>query len=195
MKGFNNLKRKRLGSSFVTFLLVFIAILLYYQYMTKPEVNPNVPMPDALHPVVQERTNQLVQQAAQKGISIIITDDFRSAADQDLLYAKGRSTEGNIVTHAKGGESYHNFGLAIDFAIKTSSNDVIWDMKYDGNGNSVADWTEVVQLAKELGFEWGGDWVRFKDYPHLQMNFGLSIADLQNGQRPSEQSLTADLFN
>ena len=195
MKGFNILKRKGLGSSFITFLLVFIAILLYYQYMTKPEVNPNVPMPDGLHPVVQERTNQLVQQAAQKGISIIITDDFRSAADQDLLYEKGRSIEGNIVTHAKGGESYHNFGLAVDFAIKTSSNDVIWDMKFDGNGNSVADWTEVVQLAKELGFEWGGDWAKFKDYPHLQMNFGLSIADLQSGQRPSEQPLTADLFN
>ena len=195
MKGFNNLKRKRLGSSFVTFLLVFIAILLYYQYMTKPEINPNVPSIEGLHPIVQERTNQLVQQAAQKGISIIITDDFRSAADQDLLYAKGRSTKGNIVTYAKGGESYHNFGLAVDFAIKTSSNEVIWDMKYDGNQNSIADWTEVVQLAKELGFEWGGDWTRFKDYPHLQMNFGLSIADLQRGQRPSEQPLTADLFN
>ena len=152
-------------------------------------------MPDGLHPVVQERTNQLVQQAAQKGISIVITDDFRSAEDQDLLFEKGRSTEGNIVTHAKGGESYHNFGLAVDFAIKTSSDDVIWDMKYDGNGNSVADWTEVVQLAKELGFNWGGDWANFKDYPHLQMNFGLSIAELQGGQRPSDQPLVVELFN
>ena len=61
-------------------------------------------MPDGLNPVVQERTNQLVQQVAQKGISIVITDDFRSAEDQDLLFEKGRSTEGNIVTHAKGKE-------------------------------------------------------------------------------------------
>ena len=38
-------------------------------------------------------------------------------------------------------------------------------MKYDGNGNSVADWTEVVQLAKELGFEWGGDWANSKIIP------------------------------
>jgi len=152
-------------------------------------------MPDGLHPVVQERTNQLVQHAAQKGISIVITDDFRSAEDQDLLFEKGRSTEGNIVTHAKGGESYHNFGIVVDFAIKNSSDDVIWDMKYDGNGNSVADWTEVVQLAKELGFNWGGDWANFKDYPHLQMNFGLSIAELQSGQRPSDQPLIVELFN
>ena len=82
----------------------------------------------------------------------------------------------------KAKKSYHNFGLAVDFAIKTSSNDVIWDMKYDGNGNSVEDWTEVVQLAKKLGFDWGGDWTNFKDYPHLQMNFGLSIAELQSGK-------------
>ena len=77
------MKRKRLGSSFITFFLVFMAILLYYQYMTKPEINPNVSMPEGLHPVVQERANVLVQKAAQKGISMIITDDFRSAEDQD----------------------------------------------------------------------------------------------------------------
>jgi len=141
---------------------------------------------------VKERSNQLIQQAADKGIVIVITDDFRSAEDQDLLYEKGRSTEGNIVTYAKGGESYHNFGLAIDFALKTPSGNVIWDMQYDGNNNGKADWTEVVKMAKALGFEWGGDWAKFKDYPHLQMNFGLTIAQLQNGERPAESSITAD---
>jgi len=195
MKGSGILKRKRFRSSFITFFLAFIAIILYYQYLTKPEVEQNVPMPDGLHPVVEERTNQLVQQAAQKGISIVITDDFRSAVDQNILYEKGRGSEGNIVTHAKGGESYHNFGLAVDFAIKTSSGNVIWDMKFDGNGNSISDWTEVVEMAKGLGFKWGGDWEEFKDYPHLQMNFGLTIAALQSGERPSEQPLTADTTN
>lgn len=141
---------------------------------------------------MKERSNQLIQQAADKGIVIVITDDFRSAEDQDLLYEKGRSTEGNIVTYAKGGESYHNFGLAIDFALKTPSGNVIWDMQYDGNNNGKADWTEVVKMAKALGFEWGGDWAKFKDYPHLQMNFGLTIAQLQNGERPAESSITAD---
>lgn len=84
------------------------------------------------------------------------------------------------------GESYHNFGLAIDFALMSVDGQVIWDMKYDGNGNSRADWMEVVEIAKDLGFEWGGDWTQFKDYPHLQMNFGLSIWELQRGKRPPE---------
>lgn len=157
-----------------------------------PEEAPHAPMPDGLHPVVQERTNQLVQQAAQIGIVMVITDGFRSSAEQDDLYEKGRTTGGNIVTYAKGGESFHNFGLAVDFALKTSSGEVIWDMEYDGNGNGRADWLEVVSMAKELGFEWGGDWPQFKDYPHLQMDFGLTIADLQNGKRPPDQPLTAE---
>ena len=113
-------------------------------------------------------------------------------SEQDRLYEKGRTAGGNIVTYAKGGESYHNFGLAVDFALKTAEGDVIWDMKYDRNGNSRADWMEVVNIAKELGFEWGGDWPQFKDYPHLQMDFGLSIADLQNGARPPGQTFIVD---
>ncbi len=185
------MKKKWLGSSISTLVLVFVVVVLYLQYLVQPdkdpEINPNAPMPDRLHPIVEEKTNQLQQRAAEKGIVIVITDGFRSSEDQDKLYEKGRSTEGTIVTYARGGESYHNFGLAVDFAIKIPSGDVIWDMTYDGNGNSIPDWTEVVSLAKDLGFEWGGDWVRFKDYPHLQMNFGLSIAALQKGERPEEQ--------
>ena len=65
-------------------------------------------------------------------------------------------------------------------------------MQYDGNQNGKADWTEVVEMASTLGFDWGGDWAQFKDYPHLQMDFGLTLADLQNGERPAEPSLTAN---
>jgi peptidoglycan LD-endopeptidase CwlK len=178
--------------TFFSLFLIIISIFLYYQFLTKPVAVQNVVMPDSLHPVVQEQTNQLIEKAAAKGISILITDDFRSSADQDLLFEKGRTTEGNIVTYAKGGESYHNFGLAVDFAIRIPSGGVIWDRKYDGNGNGVADWSEVVMLAKELGFEWGGDWTSFKDYPHLQMDFGLAIEDLQRGERPPEEAILVD---
>ncbi|MCG3055692.1 M15 family metallopeptidase, partial [Escherichia coli] len=47
--------------------------------------------------------------------------------------------------------------------------DIIWDMEYDGNGNGKSDWMEVAEIGKELGFEWGGDWEGFKDYPHFQL--------------------------
>ncbi|MFB9987855.1 M15 family metallopeptidase [Bacillus benzoevorans] len=175
------------------FTIVIIAFVIYDHYKIKPEVTvPNTAMPDGLHPVVAERMNQLVKRAADIGIVVVITDDFRSAEEQNRLYEKGRTAGGNIVTYAKGGESFHNFGLAVDFALKTSTGDVIWDRNFDGNGNARADWSEVVTMAKELGFEWGGDWPQFKDYPHLQMDFGLSIADLQNGERPPGQPYMAD---
>jgi peptidoglycan LD-endopeptidase CwlK len=191
-----NLKRNRKGKLIFTLFIAFIIFFLIknplgLNFLNRLTMEPD-DLPTELHPVVKERSNQLIQQSAEKGIVILITDDFRSMEDQNALYEKGRSAEGNIVTHARGGESFHNFGLAIDFAIKTPDENIIWDMQYDGNQNGKSDWDEVVELAKALGFEWGGDWAQFKDYPHLQMNFGLTLADLQNGKRPDETSLTAD---
>ncbi|MCM3134468.1 M15 family metallopeptidase [Paenibacillus polysaccharolyticus] len=143
------------------------------------------PLPiTGLHPVVAESEGILVRKAARRGIEIVITHGYRSVEEQDALFAQGRSSSGNIVTNARGGESYHNYGLAIDFALRTPDGDIVWDMERDDNGNGKADWMEVVDLAKELGFTWGGDWTNFPDYPHLQMDFGLSIRDLKRGKRP-----------
>ena len=180
-------------------LTLFIVFILYFIMKNPLGLNllnrltmESADFPTELHPIVKERSNQLIQQSAAKGIVILITDDFRSAEDQDQLYEQGRTVEGNIVTNARGGESFHNFGLAIDFAIKTPTESVIWDRQFDGNQNGKSDWDEVVEMAKALGFEWGGDWAQFKDYPHLQMNFGLTLADLQNGKRPDQSSLAVD---
>jgi peptidoglycan LD-endopeptidase CwlK len=175
--------KKAIRTIFMVICLIFITLFMYNQYVKKE----NIPMPTALHPVVEERTNQLIQTMADKGITMVITDGFRSVEEQNLLYEQGRTTEGSIVTNAKGGESLHNFGLAVDFALKTKSGEIIWDMEFDGNGNGLADWMEVVEVAKELGFEWGGDWIGFEDYPHLQLDFGLSLAELQSGETPPEQ--------
>jgi peptidoglycan L-alanyl-D-glutamate endopeptidase CwlK len=154
-------------------LIVTIAVSLVFLF--RDELKPGPRLEDfsgatELHPVVEEKKNKLVQQASDQGISIVITEGFRSKEEQDKLYAKGRTEEGNIVTYSKGGQSYHNYGLAIDFAIQLKDGQVIWDMEYDGNNNNQSDWMEVVDIAKNLGFEWGGDWQGFKDYPHFQMS-------------------------
>ncbi|QAY67235.1 M15 family metallopeptidase [Paenibacillus protaetiae] len=137
----------------------------------------------SLNPIVEHKKDQLVAQAAQAGIKLIISDGFRSAADQNKLYAQGRTAPGKVVTNARGGQSYHNYGLAVDFALLDHKGKALWDLNYDGNRNGKADWMEVVALAKKLGFDWGGDWDS-PDYPHLEMNFGLSIRDLQRGKLP-----------
>ncbi|WP_315794123.1 M15 family metallopeptidase [Paenibacillus sp. BIC5C1] len=173
-----------------TFLLSIIYVWLQqkgdtYDIWPRNNVQEALPITE-LHPVVAESEKLLVRKAARRGIEVVITHDFRSIDEQDALYNQGRSIAGNIVTNAKGGESYHNYGLAIDFALRTPEGDVVWDMERDDNGNGRADWLEVVDLAKELGFTWGGDWANFPDYPHLQMDFGLSINDLKRGKRPPD---------
>lgn len=180
-------KRKRFAAAIVLAAVLFLVwrALGYPGYY----YGKNVPMPVELHPAVRVKADELVAAAAKKGITIQLIEGFRSVEEQERLYAKGRTASGQIVTHARGGESYHNYGLAVDFVLKGKDGSLIWDMAYDMNGNARPDWEEVANMAKELGFEWGGDWERFKDYPHLQMTFGLSINDLQRGKRPPGQAV------
>lgn len=110
-------------------------------------------LPTGLHPIVAGQIEILKEKTAEKEITILITDEYRSIEEQDKLYDKGRNSPGKVVTHLKGGESYHNFGLAVDFALKLENGNVIWDIEYDGNGNGQSDWFEVAEIAKELGFE------------------------------------------
>lgn len=178
------MKLERLIKQIIFLLIIFLIGISIHHYIEQKKELANRPLPTNLHPVVEEKKNTLIEQTAKKGIRIIITAGFRTIEEQDSLYAKGRTNDDSIVTNATGGQSYHNYGLAIDFAIELANGDVIWDLDYDGNKNGQSDWMEVVATAKALGFSWGGDWANFQDNPHLQMDFGLSIRDLQKGKRP-----------
>lgn len=109
---------------------------------------------------------------------------LRTFAEQDALYAQGRTKPGAKVTNAKGGQSYHNYGLAIDIVLLVdkdkngSFESASWDTKSDFDGDAKSDWQEVVAIFKRHGYEWGGDW-KFTDMPHFQKTLGKSIADLQ----------------
>ncbi|MFD2044310.1 M15 family metallopeptidase [Ornithinibacillus salinisoli] len=170
-------------SLFLAFILFLYQFLGYDRYSFEGE---DASMPTELHPLIAKKKEQLIKEAKNLEITVVITESIRTIERQDELYTLGRTKEGNIVTYAKGGESYHNYGLAIDFAIMKHKDELTWDINYDGNENGSSDWFEVADIAKELGFEWGGDWSKFKDYPHLQMTFDLSIKQLQRGIRPKE---------
>ncbi|UQZ32839.1 hypothetical protein C2I18_04250 [Paenibacillus sp. PK3_47] len=143
-----------------------------------------------LHPAVQAGATKLIERSYARGVPIVITQGMRSIAEQNALYAQGRTKKGPIVTNAKGGSSYHNYGLAFDFALLLpDGTSLSWDMSRDGDKDGAADWQEVVQEARKLGFEWGGDWTSFKDYPHFQMTFGLTTEQLRAGRRPTAQQV------
>lgn len=139
----------------------------------------------SMNPIVAAKGKELVKRAHAAGIPICITQGFRSKAEQDALYAQGRTKPGAIVTNAPGGYSNHNFGLAIDFALFTpDGTKVVWDQKVDYDRDGKADWGEVVAIAKSLGFAWGGDWRGFPDAPHFEMMFGLTLAQVRAGVKP-----------
>lgn len=133
-----------------------------------------------LHPYVHQKALELIERANKKlkDYTVIITQGYRSIEEQNRIYEQGRSLPGKIVSNAKGGHSLHNYGLAIDFALKNKSTGaVIWNEK-------LTEWNTVVAIAKALGFEWGGDWTSFKDYPHFQMTGGLTNAEIFAGKVP-----------
>jgi hypothetical protein len=121
-----------------------------------------------LHPLIRSRVADFINEADRLGIQLRITSAYRSFAEQDALFAQGRTQPGNIVTNARGGESIHNFGLAFDVVPMVHG-------QTDWNGN----WPFIGTLGKSFGFIWGGDWQTFPDRPHFELNVGLSLADLR----------------
>ncbi|MGF6356178.1 peptidoglycan L-alanyl-D-glutamate endopeptidase CwlK [Paenibacillus sp. 4624] len=154
-----------------------------------------------VHPVIRQLGEELIERCYNRGVWIIITQGLRTYAEQDALYAQGRTvlydSKGKklpIVTKVKGGYSIHNFGFALDFALLLKDGkSVSWDTLRDDDKDSLPDWSEVVEEAKKLGFEWGGDWRSFVDMPHIQMVFGLTTAQLRAGKRPTQAQLEAAL--
>jgi len=147
---------------------------------------------EKLHPTVRQGAEDLIRLSKScYGIDIRVTQGYRTKKEQDALFSQGRSTSGEIVTNARGGESMHNYGLAFDFVLLKPDGGITYDLNHDGNGSGKNDWNEIGMLGKALGFEWGGDWTRFKDVPHFEMTFGHSLNDLKKGKRPAK-SLIAD---
>lgn len=167
--------RKRIFISLMLLLLLGMGLSIMFSF----QINRYEYRLDDLHPKVKRAKDQLIRNCQNKQIEIRITQGLRTFDEQNELYAQGRTKPGNIVTYAKGGQSYHNYGLAIDFVvIDPVRKQPVWDHSFDGNQNGRSDWVEVAEEAKKLGFEWGGDWQGFKDYPHLQMTFDQSIWEL-----------------
>jgi peptidoglycan L-alanyl-D-glutamate endopeptidase CwlK len=97
---------------------------------------------------------------------------LRTFAEQDILFKKVPK-----VTNAKGGMSYHNYGLAIDIVLIIDGKTASWDVKGDFDNDRISDWMEVVEIFKQYGWEWGGNW-KFYDAPHFQKTLGYSVRQL-----------------
>jgi peptidoglycan L-alanyl-D-glutamate endopeptidase CwlK len=117
----------------------------------------------------------------KNGITIGIGECLRTAAEQDALYAKGRTASGAIVTNCKGSSysSMHQWGVAFDFYLVM---DVDGDGKTsdDSYNNATGLFDKVGKLGQSIGLEWGGGWKSIVDKPHFQLpDWGSTASKLK----------------
>lgn len=130
-----------------------------------------------LNPYLELKRVELISKAGEIGIDLITTSGLRTFAEQTRLYNQGRTTPGSIVTNARAGESWHNWGFAFDVAFDNGRGTATWD-EYDMNGNGSDDWQEIGAIGRSIGLEWGGDWANFLDRPHFEYTFGKTISEM-----------------
>lgn len=136
-----------------------------------------------LHPRLRPEAEVILLRCGLKltgDYGVRFTHTLRSFDEQDFLFEQGRTRPGKVVTWAKGGESFHNYGMAIDICLlKKDGKMVSFDTKLDADQDAVADWIEALTVFKNMGWEWGGDWPKGKrDMPHFQKTFGMSTKEL-----------------
>jgi len=141
---------------------------------------------ELLHPAVRDEAKEIYAEICERltGKTLCrFSHTLRTFAEQDALYAQGRSAKTkSVVTKAKGGQLWHNYGLAIDIVLLVdkdgngSYESASWDTTTDFDNDNSPDWDEVVYVFGLYGWEWGGNW-KFKDTPHFQKTFGLTIAE------------------
>ena len=113
-----------------------------------------------LRPQFRNRAILWMDQCIHAGLEILITCTYRSPAEQNELYAQGRTAPGKIVTRAQGGQSAHNVGLALDFV-------PIVNGKPEWTGRDPA-WSKAIELAQTQDMESLANNPKFKELAHLQ---------------------------
>ena len=123
-----------------------------------------------LHPSVREEVAKIIQECdlvLTGKAKVRITQGLRTFAEQDDLYAQGRTKPGKKVTNAKGGQSIHNYGFAVDICLIIDGKTASWDTAKDWDNDQISDWSECVKIFAKYGWDWGGNWETFKDLPHF----------------------------
>jgi peptidoglycan L-alanyl-D-glutamate endopeptidase CwlK len=88
----------------------------------------------------------------------VVIEGLRSTERQAEMLRTGKS---------KIKRSTHQDGLAVDIMCYDENGNGTWEHKYY---NAVAEHIKNIASAKSVDVEWGGDWQRFVDAVHFQIN-------------------------
>lgn len=114
-------------------------------------------------PVLADKVRLVLAAMGALQQPMVATDGRRTTAQQQRLYAQGRTKPGRIVTHLDGvtKRSRHQDGRAVDCCFVTQDG-ATWQPNWTGP------WEAYGACAEALGLTWGGRW-RLRDRPHVEL--------------------------
>lgn len=127
---------------------------------------------DDLAPELRIKCLDTIHACKQASIDLAIICTYRSADEQDQLYAQGRTIRGPVVTNARGGQSAHNQAVngkpasaAFD-CVPIVNGKPVWSTW----GSDKQLWQTIGRIGKAQGLIWAGDWKgHLVEYGHFQL--------------------------
>lgn len=128
------------------------------------------------HPKIRKELQELYIECNNKlpkGVRLRFASVYRTPSEQTALFNQKPK-----VTNSRAFQSIHNYGLAFDYVILRDRDNngtfesIDWDIKNEHH-------LTVISFFKQNGYQWGGDWKNFKDYPHFQKDFGYTWQTLK----------------
>lgn len=116
---------------------------------------------ETLRPEWQPKVQAWYVRCAEAGLMPYIYEGFRTLARQNELFAQGRVTNGPVVTNAKGGQSFHNYGLAFDWV------PLARDTKVQGLYAAQWDDNDAYARGAKIGMDFGFRALSWET-PHLE---------------------------
>lgn len=116
---------------------------------------------DKCDPLLVAKIDAVTARLDAAGRPVVVTDGYRSSAEQDALASKGGLASGGV-TNARGGQSPHNYGCAVDMAPMDAQGRPTWP-------NDPAAWGPIGEAVEGIGgLVWGGRWST-PDRPHAEL--------------------------
>lgn len=122
-----------------------------------------------LHPLVRDAVRQTLSACEQANLPFKVFEGYRSPDRQAALYAQGRTAPGKIVTYARPGESFHQYGLAVDI-VGFVNGQWTWDLPQLA-------WTHMQAFGRKFGLR-----TLSFEAPHLEWPW--TLANLRAGIFP-----------
>lgn len=126
---------------------------------------------DLLEPDFRLALFEVIARCNERGVRYVATHGYRTYGEQMELWTQGRTKPGPKVTAAKGGESAHNFGLAVDFVRDLNPNTPGVEP-----GWSESDFSVLIEEAEKAGLHSGRG---YKDFPHIGVAGFVSATELK----------------